>query len=716
MTSNAAPVLYRRLNDLLDHLPAGVVLHGADGRILCANRCACELLDQRLEQLIGTGSGAGAWNFVRVDKTLMGAEEYPVNVVLRTGAKVSDLIVGIQTEGREPLRWLICNAYPEFDEGSWLHGVVVCFTDCTALKRAKQSLQKSEERLRLVLQGSTDASWDCDLVSGESYYAERWWQMLGRTPGELPAGPELWMALLHADDAPTVRTFMRNLLDGTDTGYSIEFRLRHRDSHYVPLLSRGFVLRDVAGKALRISGTNTDLSERKAAEQRIYELAHYDQLTGLPNRRLLVEELDKTLARCKRSGRPGALLLLDLDNFRLLNDTMGRDAGDMLLCDVARRLPLAMRGSDRLARPGGDEFALVLEDLGSSVSDAVTETNHVLDQLVAALSEPYALPGGLFSSTPSIGVVLFGGVSADVETTLKQAELAMYQAKAEGGNKARFFDPDMQVAADNQAALENALRLGLSGQQFVLFCQPQFDADGRPVGAEVLVRWRRADGSMLGPAEFIGLAESSGLIVPLGLHILEQSCRALGRWRDDPGLAGLKLAVNVSVHQLRNAAFFHDVADLLAATGAPPHLLCLELTESVFADDVADMIQRMHALRSLGLHFSLDDFGTGYSSLAYLRRFPLAALKIDRSFVHDVHLDPDAVPIVEAIIALARKLKLDIVAEGVENEEQRDFLLDGGCGALQGYLLGRPMPIEDFERMFGGALQIHGPATRIDPA
>jgi len=714
MNRNIPTSIHSRLKDLLDHLPAGVVLHAADGRILCANRMACELLEQHLDQLIGTESNAAAWNFVRPDNTAMTPDEYPVNVVRRTGTKVSDLIVGVQTGGREPVRWLICNAYAELDEASRLRRVVVCFTDCTALKRAKRRLQKSEQRLQLVLQGSTDASWDYDFVTDEVYYSDRWWQMLGRRPGELPADRDVWRTLLHPEDRPVVEDFLRSLLDGASDSYSIEFRLRHRDGHYVPVLSRGFVLRGAGGRGLRISGTNTDLTERKAAEQRIYELAHFDQLTGLPNRQLLVEELHKTLVRCARSRRLGALLLLDLDNFKLLNDTMGHEAGDLLLREVARRLALVARESDQVARLGGDEFALVLEDLGCSVSDAVTETNHVLDKLVAGLGEPYALPGGVFASTPSVGVVVFDGVSADIETLLKQADLAMYQAKAEGRNKVRFFDTGMQVAADNQAALESALRQGLSGRQFVLYCQPQFDAAGRPVGAEVLVRWRRADGSVTGPDDFIGLAESSGLIVPLGRHVLEESCRALARWRDDPGLACLKLAVNVSVHQLRNPDFFHDVASLLALTGAPPQYLWLELTESVFAEDVADIIQKMHALRSLGLHFSLDDFGTGYSSLAYLRRFPLAALKIDRSFVHDVHLDPDAAPIVEAIIALAHKLKLDIVAEGVEHEEQRDFLLDGGCGALQGYLLGRPMPIADFERMFSAARPARPPSAGRD--
>jgi EAL domain-containing protein (putative c-di-GMP-specific phosphodiesterase class I) len=261
----------------------------------------------------------------------------------------------------------------------------------------------------------------------------------------------------------------------------------------------------------------------------------------------------------------------------------------------------------------------------------------------------------------------------------------------------------MQAAAEHHAALERALRTGLSARQFVLFCQPQFSDKGRLIGAEVLVRWRRDGGDLVGPAEFIAMAESSGLIVPIGQQVLEESCRALARWKGDQALGKLKLAVNVSVHQMRNPEFPGKVAKILADTGAPAQKLWLELTESVFAENVGDITRRMHELCNQGIQFSLDDFGTGYSSLSYLKRFPLAALKIDRSFVHDVHIDPDAAPIVEAIIALANSLNLEIVAEGVEHEEQRSFLIEGGCCALQGFLLGRPIPIEDFERIYRAA-------------
>ena len=700
MPPSTAANIQRRLDDLLDHLPAGVVVHDVDGRILHANRLACELIGRSLAQLRGSLVDGKSWQLLCAEGKPLPVEQFPVNMVRRSGHQLSQQVLGIRDGAADPVRWLICNAYPEFDDKGRLCRVVVCFTDCTALKQAEQDLHKSEERLRLVLQGSTDASWDYDLEKDEIYYSERWWTMLGYQPGEMVCDTGLWLRLMHPDDKARISAYWIDLLKGDRDTYSVEWRLRHRDGHYVPVLSRGFVTRDDRGRALRVSGTNTDLTERKQAEQRIYELANFDHLTGLPNRRLLVEELDKALARSQRSGCFGAVIFLDLDNFKLLNDTMGHDFGDMLLRQVAERLRHTVRHCDQLARLGGDEFVLVLEDLAGQSRAAVSEAQHVIEKLQGALAQPYYLEGRLFLSTPSMGVALFDGATTDIDTILKQADLAMYRAKSEGRNTARFFDPGMQSSAEHQAALERALREGLSAQQFVLYCQPQFSSRGRLVGAEVLVRWRRSDGALLAPDDFIGLAESSGLILPLGQYVLDKSCRALARWRSDRTLGKLELAVNISAHQLHSADFTGRVAATLQESGAPPDKLCLELTETVLARNVAEVIERMRTLCNQGVHFSLDDFGTGYSSLAYLKRFPLSALKIDRSFVHDVHLDPDAAPIVEAIIALARKLKLDIVAEGVEHEAQRSFLVEGGCGTLQGYLLGRPVPMWEFERIY----------------
>ena len=700
--SSPAEVL-SRLHDLHDHLPAGVVVHAADGRILFANRLAQELLGRTQEQLIAGGIENDGWTFMRDDGSCMPSEELPVNIVLRTGRKLANLVAGVKLG--QPVRWLLCNAYPEYDAVGAMQQVVVCFTDCTTLKTTQQSLEKSEERLRLVLKGSTDAPWDWDLASGDVYYSQRWWNMLGYSGDEGYATPDGWVRLLHPDDVPMVEQYVAELLPSPRDGFSVEFRLRHRDGHYVPVLARGYVSRDASGLALRISGVNTDLTERKQTEKRIYQLAYCDQLTGLRNRRFLIEELEHVLARGQRSGRYGALLYLDLDNFKLLNDTMGHDMGDALLRQVARRLRCTVRHSDELARFGGDEFVVVLEDLHGSRQGAAAEAERIVVKILDVLDQPYQLDAFVFKSTASVGITIFDGDATSTETLLKQADLAMYNAKADGRNGARFFDPAMQDAANRRAAFEAAMVSGLSMGQFRLFCQPQFDGHGELVGAEVLLRWQRSARDLIGPDHFIGFAEESGLILPLGAWVLQESCRALARWKDDAALGRLKLAVNVSVHQMRDPQFPLAVGDILSGTGAPPERLYLELTESVFAENVDAISERMHALRARGICFSLDDFGTGYSSLGYLMRFPLAALKIDRSFVRDVDSSPGSAPIVEAIIALGRKLDLEIVAEGVEYESQRDFLIQGGCSLLQGFLLGRPMPIAQFEQTYrGGAV------------
>ncbi|WP_075790673.1 sensor domain-containing protein [Massilia putida] len=690
--------ILHRLDALHDHLPAGVVVHDADGCIVFANRLVQELLGRSEAELLGTDPATAGWTVLREDGSICPEDEFPAEIVLRTGQKLSGRIAGIVRAGQT--RWVLCNAYPECDDAGRVQHVVVCFTDCTALKDAQQSLHKSEERLRLVLKGSTDAPWDWDLVTGDVYYSERWWNMLGYASGEGIEDSDAWRRLLHPDDDAMISDYLEDLLPSRREGYTLEFRLRHRDGHYVPVLSRGFVLRDGAGTALRISGVNTDLTERKRTERRIYELAYFDHLTGLPNRRFLIEELEHVLARCRRSRHCSALLYLDLDNFKLLNDTMGHDLGDMLLSQVAQRLRSTVRDSDQLARLGGDEFVVVLESLGHSSSSAAAEAARVVTKILATLGQPYQLGSLLFKSSASVGITLFDGRGSNIEALLKQADLAMYRAKAAGRNQACFFDPSMQDAADRRAAFEAAMRDGLSLGQFRLFCQPQFDRHGGLVGAEVLVRWQRGDEDVIGPDHFIGFAEESGLILPLGEYVLKESCRALARWHTDPALRDVKLSVNVSVHQMRDPAFTAAVADILDGTGAPAERLCLELTESVFAEDMLEITERMHELRAHGICFSLDDFGTGYSSLAYLKCFPLAALKIDRSFVRDVGTDPESVPIVEAIIALARKLKLDIVAEGVEDEAQRSFLIHGGCSSMQGFLLGRPLPIAEFEHIY----------------
>ena len=607
--SNADAV--QRLRALHDHLPAGVVVHAADGRIVFANRMAQELLGRTEEQLLSMAVDSADWVLVREDGSPLPLGDVPVNVVLRSGRHISGMVIGIEVGGA--LRWLLCNAYPEFNGGDTLQQAVVCFTDCTGLKNAQRSLQESEERLRLVLKGSTDAPWDWDLVSGKVYYSARWWNMLGYRGDEGYDTYDGWLRLMHPDDDAMVAAYVAELLPSRRDSFGVEFRLRHHDGHYVPVLARGYVSRDAVGTALRISGVNTDLTERKQTEQRIYRLAYCDQLTGLRNRSFLIEELEHVLARAHRSDNYGALLYLDLDNFKLLNDTMGHDMGDALLRQVARRLRSTVRHSDEVARFGGDEFVVVLEGLHDSMHGAASEAERIAAKILAALDRPYQLEAFVFKSTASIGITLFDGDGTNIKTLLKQADLAMYHAKADGRNGARFFDPVMQEAANRRAAFEAAMVSGLSLGEFRLFCQPQFDGHDRLVGAEVLLRWQRGENDLIGPDHFIGFAEESGLIQPLGAYVLKESCRALARWQRDPALAQVKLAVNVSVHQMRDPGFPTAVGRILERTGAPAERLYLELTESVFAENMDEITERMQALRARGIYFSLDDFGTGYS-------------------------------------------------------------------------------------------------------
>jgi diguanylate cyclase (GGDEF)-like protein len=432
------------------------------------------------------------------------------------------------------------------------------------------------------------------------------------------------------------------------------------------------------------------VTQNKLAEEEIRQLAFYDPLTGLPNRRLLLEHLAHAQARSARSQEEGAIILIDLDNFKTLNDTFGHDTGDRLLKQVAERLVACVREGDSVARFGGDEFVIMLEELGTNPDEAAAHAERVGEKILAQLGPAYPIDTNWHHSTPSIGITLFCGHRESLEELLKRADMAMYQAKAAGRNTLRFFEPSMQARMAGRAALEGDLRAGLAQGQFFLQYQPQVDCDGRVTGAEALLRWSHPARGMVSPSEFIPLAESSGLILPLGRWVLETAARQLAVWAKAPATAHLTMAVNISARQFRDPGFVDLVLRVIEQTGADPLRLKLELTESLLLDDVGDAIAKMTALKSRGVGFSLDDFGTGYSSLCYLKRLPLDQLKIDRSFVRDVLSDPNDAAIARTIVALAQTLGLAVIAEGVETEAQRNFLSDNGCRAFQGYLFGHP--------------------------
>jgi diguanylate cyclase (GGDEF)-like protein/PAS domain S-box-containing protein len=457
-----------------------------------------------------------------------------------------------------------------------------------------------------------------------------------------------------------------------------------------------------AGLTTHYVGTFTDVTSRKKAEDEITNLAFYDPLTGLPNRRLLIDRLKQALASSTRSLRHGALLFLDLDNFKTLNDTRGHDIGDLLLQQVAQRLSTCVREGDTVARLGGDEFVVMLEDLSENVLEAATQTEIVGEKILATLNHIYHLHNYAHHSTPSIGITLFADHHGTIDDLLKRADLAMYQSKAAGRNTLRFFDPTMQAVVTTRAALEADLREAVQKGQFVLYYQAQMDGVGRLTGVEVLLRWQHPLRGMVSPLEFIPLAEDTGLILPLGHWVLETACAQLTVWASQPEMAHLTVAVNVSARQFHHADFVDQVLAVLDKTGANPQRLKLELTESLMVDDVEDVIAKMTALKAKGVSFSLDDFGTGYSSLSYLKRLPLDQLKIDQGFVRDILTDTNDSSIAKMVIALAESMGLAVIAEGVEIEAQKDFLASHGCHAYQGYLFSRPLPLGAFEEFVKG--------------
>ena len=459
-------------------------------------------------------------------------------------------------------------------------------------------------------------------------------------------------------------------------------------------LSVKLPLRNPDGAIYALCGISTDITELKKSREAIHQLAFYDPLTRLPNRRLLLDRMQQTLSARHRQAHDGALLFIDLDNFKSLNDTLGHDMGDQLLQQVAQRLTDCTRDLDTLARLGGDEFVLMLQGLSADPPEAARQVEVVGQKVVSTLAQPYLLDGHSYQNTVSVGIAMFSDAHSTLEELLKRADLAMYQAKADGRNGMRFFNPAMQARMSERVALEAGLRTGLQAGQFLLHFQPQADQHGNWVGAEALVRWQHPRQGLVLPGAFIDTAETSGLILPLGRWILHAACEQLVAWSTLPERSHLSIAVNVSARQFRQADFVAEVLAALQATGAPATRLKLELTESQLLEDIEGVIAKMHALKACGVRLSLDDFGTGYSSLNYLKRLPLDQLKIDQSFVHDLLNDAHDAAIVKTIVALGQSLQLEVIAEGVETRQQCVALKSLGCHFYQGYWLGRPVPIE----------------------
>ena len=451
------------------------------------------------------------------------------------------------------------------------------------------------------------------------------------------------------------------------------------------------------GNVTHYVGSFSEITRSKDVEAEMQRLANYDPVTHLPNRRLLLECLEEALAASNRSGRHGALLFLDLDNFKTLNNTRGHNVGDLLLTEVAERLKASVRGYDTVTRLGGDEFVILLENLSKDEQEAAIQAGLVGEQVRDAIALPYMLKGVEFICTTSIGINMFCHEDTPVDDLLKHADLAMCQAKKLGRNSLCFFDPEMQATLVERSALEGDLRHALENQQLHLYYQMQVDSSRRIIGAEALLRWDHPERGMIMPGDFIPIAEESGLILSIGYWVLKSACQQIKIWSESPATRDLWLAVNVSARQFHQAGFVEQVRSALRETGADPTKLKLELTESLVLDDVADTVTKMRALKELGISFAMDDFGTGYSSLTYLKQLPLDQLKIDQSFIRDLSTDPSDVAIVQAIITMGKTFDLNVISEGVETEEQFEFLDNHGSMAFQGFLFGKPVPLGQFE-------------------
>ncbi|MFM0207037.1 EAL domain-containing protein [Paraburkholderia sediminicola] len=519
----------------------------------------------------------------------------------------------------------------------------------------------------------------------------------GYTVAECMAMPDFARTLIHPEDFPRVAPEFKKGLEGS-RGDDLEFRCVRKDGSLLWLSISWVPISNQRGDFIGFRTSGRDITERKKSEEKIRELAFYDTLTRLPNRALLLDRLRQAMVASQMNRVCGALMFIDLDHFKTLNDTLGHDKGDLLLRQVANRLSSSVDEGDTVARVGGDEFVVVLGNLSLDKAAATAETEVVGGRILAVLGRAYELNGVQFRSTASIGVTVFNGVQTSTDELFKQADLAMYKSKERGRNVMCFFDPAMQTAVLRRAELEVGLRHAIEQNRIVLHYQAQVVDGNYITGAEALARWEHPERGLIPPGEFIPLAEESGLILEMGRTVLASACAQLALWAARPSMAHLSIAVNVSARQFREPDFVDGVLAVIKRTGARADRLKLELTESVLVENVQDIIEKMSTLRAQGVTFSLDDFGTGYSSLAYLKRLPLDQLKIDRSFVRDILIDPNDADIARTIVALARSFNLGVIAEGVETEAQRDFLAVAGCHAYQGFLFCKPLPIQVFEQ------------------
>jgi diguanylate cyclase (GGDEF)-like protein/PAS domain S-box-containing protein len=685
-TAEALSVQNAYYRQLFESSPVGIVLVDNGDRVVDANPGFTRMFGWLPEELRGR----------HLTELIIPAhlveEATALSQAVLDGAQVSRETVRNHRDGT-PVAVRVLGSPVEL--GDRQLGVFALYLDITDRKRAEEALQRSEERYALAARGANDGLWDWDLVRNEIYYSARWASMLGYPEGELGGDPQEWLSRVHPGDRGHLRSAIADHLEGRSPHFQCEYRLRHRSGSFRWMLSRGLAVRDEGGRAYRLAGSQTDISDRKQAESQLLHDALHDALTGLPNRALFLNRLEMAVQRSRRNpGSRFAVLFLDLDRFKVINDSLGHRVGDQLLMALAERLQSSLRVIDTVARLGGDEFGFLLEGL-VDVRQAIRSAERLLEDL----RRPFHFAGHEVFTSGSIGIAIADSECQGPEQILRDADIAMYRAKAQGRSVYTVFDQEMHREAVAAMQLENDLRRAIDRQELELRYQPVARiADGRLCGFEALLRWHHPERGLLLPPQFIPSAEETGFIVPLGAWVLAAACRQLAAWgaalAHDPGLL---VSVNLSARQLAHPELVAQVRRTLETTGAEARRLKLEITETVLMADAPAAQAVLLQLRGLGLSVTIDDFGTGYSSLAYLQQFPIDTLKIDRSFVS--RLGAGEEEIVRAIVTLGKSLGMLVLGEGVETPAELAALGRLGCDLAQGFLLAPALPAAEAEAM-----------------
>ncbi len=680
---------HERLRTVIHAAPIAIIARDLDGVIRMWNPAAERLFGWTEEEVLETNTQ------IVPERLLPEAREF------RRRAQAGEVIWVEETrrlhrDGSEvDVSLSISPVYGEHNEAI---GTMVTLADISRRKIAEQALRESEEQLRLAMDAAQMGIWYWEIETDRFLHSEGLSVLFGGRAADPLNHYRVFHERLHPEDRELLDATLRHAIRrGAD--FQIDYRVVWPDGSTHWLTNRGQIHRGTDGRAQRVIGVSMDITDRKLAEQRIAHMAHHDALTGLPNRVLLRDRIQHAIAHAHRDGTQLAVLFLDLDRFKTINDSLGHQLGDRLLQSVASRILVCVREGDTVARVGGDEFVIAIPGV-----DSAADASAVGAKILEVLASAFHLNGNDLHVSGSIGISLYPSDGADAETLMRNADTAMYHAKDSGRGKLQFFTQHMNVAAQRRLALDNALRRALENREFELHYQPLFDLRDRSItGFEALLRWRSPDGELVSPGQFIAAAEESGLIVPIGDWVLQEALAQARSWQST-GRA-VMLSVNVSANQLARASFVERLSALLEETQFDPGLLELEVTEGVIVEGAGEAREALDHIAALGVGIAIDDFGTGYSGLTYLKRLPIDTVKIDQSFVRDLTVDPDDAAIVTAIVAMAASLGVDVVAEGVETQAQLEALRRLECHRAQGFLLARPMDAASAGRLLRTALE-----------